>query len=169
MRLQTTTETELSQITWDDPFILDCLNPILYQLPVWRNGFCKSLPSSFLSLKLIPNLQSATQVFVKMLKDGVFRTIEVLNAKIHKIIHSVISFPSSLLDSFLFISYSQLLAVLLVYVTAIFFIGIVLGIFFSNVDLFGLECFFVSFLAKMRDSLVIFGIIFLIGIIVIAA
>ena len=130
MRIQTTTETELSQITWDDPFILDCLNPILYQLPVWRNGFRKSLPSFFLSLKLIPNLQSAAQVFVKMLKDGVFRTIEVLNAKIHKIIHSVISFPPSLLDSSLFISYSQLLTVLSVYIIAIFSIGIVLDFFF---------------------------------------
>ena len=64
-------ETELSRITWDDLIILDCLDPFLYQFPVWRNGFRKSLPSSFSSLKLIPNLQSATQVFVKMLKDGV--------------------------------------------------------------------------------------------------
>ena len=83
-----------------------------------------------MSLKLIPNLQSIAQVFVKMLKDGVFRTVEVLNAEIHQIIHSIISFPPSLLDSSLFISYSQLLAILSVYATVIFSIGIVLGIFF---------------------------------------
>ena len=173
MITQATTETELSRITWDDPIILDCLNPILYQLPVWRNGFHKSLPSSFLSLKLILNLQSTTQVFVKMLKDGVFRTVGVLNAEIYQIIHpkihSIISFPPSLLDSSLFISYLQLLAVSSVYATAIFFIRIVLGFFFSNVDLFGLGCFFVNFWAKERDLLVIFGFILLIGIIVIAA
>ena len=145
MITQATTETELSRITWDNPIILDYLDPILYHLPVWRNGFHTSLPSSFLSLKLIPNLQSTTQVFVKMLKDGVFRTIGVLNVEIYQIIHpkihSIISFPPSLLDSSLFISYSQesqLLAVSSIYATAIFSIGIVLVFFFF-------ECWFVWF------------------------
>lgn len=56
MRTQARTETELSRIAWDEPIILDCLDPILYQLPVWRNGFRRSpLPPSSLSspLKLI--------------------------------------------------------------------------------------------------------------------
>ena len=89
-----------------------------------------------------------------MLKDGVFRTIGVLNVEIYQIIHpkihSIISFPPSLLDSSLFISYLQLLAVSSVYATAIFFIRIVLGFFFPNVDLFGLGCFFVNFWAKEK-------------------
>ena len=147
-------ETELSRITWDDLIILDCLNPFLYQFPVWRNGFRKSLPSSFSSLKLILNLQSATQVFVKMLKDGVFWIVGVLNAEIHRIIHPKL--PFSPWESF-----------------QVFF--------FLEFWFFGFGCFFVSFWAKderfecwfvwfgvfflsisgqkMRNLLVIFGIV----------
>lgn len=33
--------------------ILDCLEPILYQLPVWRNGLRRLAASSLSSLKLI--------------------------------------------------------------------------------------------------------------------
>jgi hypothetical protein len=50
---QATTEMELSRMTWDEPIILDCLDPIRYQLPVCRNGFLISFPSSLSSLKLI--------------------------------------------------------------------------------------------------------------------
>jgi hypothetical protein len=50
---QATTEMELSRMTWDEPIILDCLDPIWYELPVCRNGFLISFPSSLSSLKLI--------------------------------------------------------------------------------------------------------------------
>lgn len=53
IKTQARTETELSRMAWDDPIILDCLDPIRYQLPVWRKGFLRSLPSSLSSLKLI--------------------------------------------------------------------------------------------------------------------
>jgi len=58
MRTQKRTETAPSRMTWvEDPMILDCREPILYQLPVWRNGFWRSLASPVSSLKLILNLQ----------------------------------------------------------------------------------------------------------------
>lgn len=53
IKTQARTETELSRMAWEDPIILDCLDPIRYQLPVCRNGFLRSLASSFSSLKLI--------------------------------------------------------------------------------------------------------------------
>ena len=120
-----------------------------------------------------------------------------LNAEIHQIIHpkihSIISFPPSPLDSSLFISYSQLLAVSSVYATAIFSIGIIsLRIykpvwFFIDLYLFVLFLclerlvFFLMLIClvwgvslsvskeKMRDLEGIFGIVLLIGIIVSAA
>ena len=108
-----------------------------------------------------------------MLKDGVFRTVGVLNAEIYQIIHpkihSIISFSPSLLDSSLFISYLQLLAVSSVYATAIFFIRIVLGFFFRTLICLVWGVSLSIFGQKKRDLLVIFGFILLIGIIVIAA
>lgn len=53
IKTQARTETELSRMACDDPNILDCLDPIRYQLPVCRKGFLRSLASSFSSLKLI--------------------------------------------------------------------------------------------------------------------
>ena len=47
MRTQRTTEMEPSRIIWaEEPMMLDCLDPIRYQLPVWRNGFFSSSDSS---------------------------------------------------------------------------------------------------------------------------
>ena len=47
MRTQRTTEMEPSRIIWaEEPMMLDCLDPIRYQLPVWRNGFFCSSDSS---------------------------------------------------------------------------------------------------------------------------
>ena len=38
----TETETEAERMNWAEEFIiLDCLNPILYQLPVRSNGFLR--------------------------------------------------------------------------------------------------------------------------------
>lgn len=48
---QAKTEMELSLIAWEEPIILDCLEPIRYQLPVCRKGFLRSPSPS--SLKLI--------------------------------------------------------------------------------------------------------------------
>ena len=45
-----------------------------------KKWLSKSLSFLFSSLKHIPNLQSTAQVFVKMLKDGVFWIVGVLNA-----------------------------------------------------------------------------------------
>jgi len=61
MRTQKRTETAPSRMTWvEDPMMLDCLEPILYQLPVWRNGFWRSLASPPSSLKLILKIQPTT-------------------------------------------------------------------------------------------------------------
>ena len=132
-------ETELSRITWDDLIILDCLIPV--------SSVKKWLPQIPLILvlvpELIPNLQSATQVFVKMLKDGVFWIVGVLNAEIHRIIHLKLPFsPWESFQVFFFLEF--------------WFFG--LGCFFVsfwakkmrdlNVDLFGLGCFFCQFLGK---------------------
>lgn len=57
MRTQATTEMALSRMAWEEPIKLDCLELIRYQLPVCRNGFFRSLPSSeslmFVSGKLL--------------------------------------------------------------------------------------------------------------------
>ena len=54
IKTQAKTEMELSRMTWDDSNMLDCLEPIRYQLPVCKNGRRRSfLPSSVSSLKLI--------------------------------------------------------------------------------------------------------------------
>lgn len=63
IRTQNRTETESRITEVVEPITLDCLEPILYQLPVWRNGFWRSLPSPLSSLKLIFLTQ---KVFVKM-------------------------------------------------------------------------------------------------------
>ncbi len=61
MRTQSTTEMELSRMTWvEEPMMLDCLDPILYQLPVWRNGFFSSSDSS---LKLILRCRTSSKLF----------------------------------------------------------------------------------------------------------
>lgn len=54
IKTQARTEIELSLMAWAEANMLDCLEPILYQLPVCKNGFRRSaLPSSLSSLKLI--------------------------------------------------------------------------------------------------------------------
>ena len=71
-----------------------------------------------------------------------------LNTEIYLKIHSIISFPPSPLDSSLFISYSQLLAVSSVYATVIFSIGIISSRSYKPVwffvDLYLFVLFFVS-------------------------
>lgn len=53
MRTHKKMETELSRRIWaEEDMALDCREPIRYQLPVWRNGFRRSRPSSS-SLKLM--------------------------------------------------------------------------------------------------------------------
>lgn len=52
MRTQAKTDIELSRMTWEEPIILDCLEPIRYQLPVCKNGL-RRFWSSLSSLKLI--------------------------------------------------------------------------------------------------------------------
>lgn len=58
IRTQAKTDMELSRMTWEEPIMLDCLEPMRYQLPVCRKGFLRSLPSSLSSLKLILQLGS---------------------------------------------------------------------------------------------------------------
>lgn len=69
---QATTEMELSRMTWDEPIILDCLEPMRYQLPVCRKGFLRSLPSSLSSLKLI--VASAIRETEKQIKFTACKT-----------------------------------------------------------------------------------------------
>lgn len=53
MRTQSNTEMEPSRSIWaEEPMILDCLEPILYQLPVCKNGLLMSSDSS-LELEVI--------------------------------------------------------------------------------------------------------------------
>lgn len=59
--------------------ILDCLEPILYQLPVWRNGLRRLAASSLSSLKLIASRYFAIDgdgVGVWMIIDFEFMGVE---------------------------------------------------------------------------------------------
>lgn len=78
MMTQARTEMAFSRSVCEEAITLDCLEPIRYQLPVFKNGFLTSLASSFSSRELIFFLQQFYSITLKQIKRfGLYRIIKV--------------------------------------------------------------------------------------------